>query len=357
VASGTEATARANRFLDEFDHEQTTYYCWLDLPASKVDTISWGQTISFRSAACAILTPTTFRISKLAWEWRGLDQWRAHLELNFPTKFGRRSGGGGSGAPGGTNPPPTTAPPPFVPGTPVPADSASLAVGSVAFGYPAPPDGEHDFHTEHAGSLIPLENGAEYRLVWDQTTNFFAGGGYGYNFLSSASISVQLGAEGGLPASSWVGGNPYPLALAGPWTPGSHFEGPWKEWSGTDGTLVDLELAGVALSGYYGAELGGTLKLEKRGGASGGTTEEDPVGFPSLGQPVYDQVGSDGTADPGSPTPYPYAPNSLIIFVNGVNLTSDLTELDPAAGTYEFADPIPEGAIIERWYQGTGETL
>lgn len=367
IRSATSATTRANRFLDEFDHRRFTYSCYIELDSTDVHKIAHGMTISFRSAACGVLTPLTLRVARLSWAKIGPTRYRADLELAIPRKFGR---GPDPGSGGGSNSTPTpVAPVPFVPGTAV-SDQATLGIGSTAYvssayggaNFPSGldglgrPDNENDFASEHSVPLVALETGAEYRLVWDQTSTFFAGSGYGYSFMFSASIGLALGAEGGTDATSWedggvpVGGFSDPFIHA-PYSPGSHKETEWLEWVGTNGTLVDLFLKGSPLSGYEGFILEGTLKLEKRGGTGGTGPEDDPVGAPVTGQPVSETAGGDGTDGPFT-TGYPYAPRSLMVFVNGVNMASELTETNPEAGTWEMAHVIPAGAEVKIYYQG-----
>ena len=71
-----------------------------------VDAISWGMTISFRSAACGVLTPTTYRITRLSWGLVGEGMWQADMEINYASKFRRASNPGT---------PPVVGPVPFVP--------------------------------------------------------------------------------------------------------------------------------------------------------------------------------------------------------------------------------------------------
>jgi hypothetical protein len=347
VASVNAATTRANRFLDEFDHEATTFQCYVDLPSTMVAELSWGMTISFRSAACGILSPTTFRVSRCSWQLITPGIWRAHLELNFPTKFGKRSVGGGSGNPGT---PSTTGPVPFIPGDAAIID-VTLSIGSAGLG-----GGDRIIHyASQVGATLPTAvPGQEYRIVVDQLSDFQLSGG-SFSFIDGANFNIWETAEGPGMATAWSPDNPYPYIADAPYTPGKHWETPWKEWTG-GAVLFDASIGGTMISGFEGGFWECRLRLETR--ALGGTgIEEDPVGSPSLGQPVIESVGSDGTNDPGSPTTYPYAPLSLVILVNGVDMAAALTETDPTAGTYELLNPVPEGAEITRRYLGTGETF
>lgn len=80
------ATNRANTTLDRHGVEESTIRCALTLRADQVDLIKHGQTLPFRAAAAGILSPLTFRIASLVWEFAGPGIYRAKLELNFPRK-------------------------------------------------------------------------------------------------------------------------------------------------------------------------------------------------------------------------------------------------------------------------------
>jgi hypothetical protein len=276
----------------------------------------------------------------------------------FGTSQPPAAGGGPGGGGTGCNDCPTLGPTPFDPGQ-AGIGEFDAGVGSTSFGFPAEPDNQTDWFTEHAGSLIALEQGAQYRVVFVQTSSFGAGDpndpNY-FNFMATANLRLQPGTEGGgagagnfLDPDTMAVSNIYPLEVAGPWTVGKVYESPWRIWDGTDGALHDFGIGGTALSGYWGYRWEGDLRLEKRGGADG-----DEEAVPVTGQPIIESVGSDGTTDPGSPTTYPYAPLSLEVWVNGVDMTLDIIELDPEAGTYEFVDAIPAGSTIRRKYLSAG---
>lgn len=97
----TGATRQLAKQLDARAVEDLTVRCSIDLRADQVDLLKYGQTLSFRAAAAAIMAPKTLRVAELVWEEIGAGLYRAHLELARPTKIrGRnKTGSGASPAP------------------------------------------------------------------------------------------------------------------------------------------------------------------------------------------------------------------------------------------------------------------
>ena len=84
------------------------------------------------------------------------------------------------------------------------------------------------------------------------------------------------------------------------------------------------------------------------------TNQEAPVS----GQPVTEAPYiADGTTTSGSPTTYAYAPGSLVITSNGINVTDAVNELDPEAGTYSFDTAPLTGSEIVVKYLSTGQVI
>lgn len=104
IPNATAATARANVFLDEFDHPEERYRCNIKLTAAQVDLVKYGQTVSFRSAACGVLTPISVRVARLQWSEFTPGVYKAELELGYPAKLVPRIGPGGIGSGGSGGP-------------------------------------------------------------------------------------------------------------------------------------------------------------------------------------------------------------------------------------------------------------
>lgn len=401
VTTLARATARANKFLDEFDHEQTVFSCFVDLPASMVDQLSWGMTISFRSAACGIFTPTTYRVSRCSWEMVGQGLWRAHLELNYPNKFHRRSN---PGTPPATAPLPT---PPLTGGrvqvvTTNEQVAATITIDSgdgwatpgagnllVAWwsvrsgtantlqtpaGWTAHPTGPVDAGVDRGGMFYKVADGTESSITFTLTGGTrhiltiaeYPGSwvvdddaeatGTG-TALASGSVTPPSGKRtlifGGITSNtSDVQASATPAAG---WTEiaDQMVDGPPVLGSGFHPLHWVAERIVSAASGSYNPS--GTAS---HSGSWGGqtlsfTTEDDTAGHPSSGQEIIEPAfDSDGTTTTGSPTTYPYAPSSLRITVNGVQVP--VTETDPEAGTYTFATAPPTGAEVIVRYISTG---
>lgn len=237
------------------------------------------------------------------------------------------------------------APLPFVTGPNAAIIDVNLSIGSVS--------GRSIHYASQVGASLPIAvPGNEYRLVFDQTSDFaLPGPPPNYSFMDGANFSIWETAEGPLQADDWSPDDIYPYLADAPYTPGKHWETEWREWTGSS-VALDIAIGGTMISGFFGGLWAGRLQLQMRVPGA-----EDPVGTPAYGQPVIEHVGSDGTNAPGSPTDVPYAPLSLVILVNGVDMAAALTETDPEAGTYELLNPIPEGAEITRRYLATGITV
>lgn len=398
VTTLARATARANKFLDEFDHEQTVFSCWVDLPATMVDQLSWGMTISFRSAACGIFTPTTYRVSRCSWEMVGQGLWRAHLELNYPNKFHRRSNPGT---------PPATAPLPFVPGTGqvqvVTKDeqvSADLTIASgdgwatpgagnllvmwhsarsgktplTPSGWTAHPQGTVVANNDRGGMFYKIAAGTESSI----TASVSAGDRHACTIAEYAGTwTVDDDAEATGTGTALASGSVTPptgertLIVGGVTSNTSDVQAsvtPGAGWTELGDQMVDgppvlgsgfhplhwmaAQIVSSA-SGSYNPSGTATSSGDWGGQTLSFTTEDDPTGHPVQGQEIVEPAfDSDGTTTTGSPTTYPYAPSSLRITVNGVQVP--VTETDPEAGTYAFATAPPTGADVVVRYISTG---
>ena len=399
----SDATAEANLFLDEFSTEQTTYACSVDLPADRVDTISWGMTISFRAAAAGVLAPTTFRISRCSWEYVGIDVWRAHLELNYPTKFERR------GKPVG---PPVTGPVPFVPGVPFQYGVGSIANASATASASLPvPAGtgstliiaisaEDDGGTNRAlstggYSLIHTALGhssQSHLLIYtktaaggEQTVTDNAGNGRARIVIVEVQGTIEDTSEvdnGSSSLSTFTAATINPTTVGAKGMVLAFFDAYYQDYNvGTltpAGSLVELNETYfgigrlVAWFGYiqtnslassYAPAVNSTVVPASNDAANTWASAalvlsltDDPVGHPASGQLVVEPAfSSTGTTTTGSPTSYPYAPASLIATVNGVSVP--ITETNPSAGTYTFATAPPLGADVVIKYISTGQTF
>lgn len=89
-ADATTAAQRLATMLDNQSVEELRYTCALTLANDQVDLIKKGQTVSFRAAAAAVLTPVTLRVASLYWEPVGPTTYRVHLELGTPQKLAGR---------------------------------------------------------------------------------------------------------------------------------------------------------------------------------------------------------------------------------------------------------------------------
>ena len=94
AATSSTAATRLSRLLDAQDVEDLTYKVEIVIPEAKVGSIKYGQTISFRSAAAGVLTPTVLRIARLAWREEAPQTYRAIMELGKPLKLAPRVSSG-----------------------------------------------------------------------------------------------------------------------------------------------------------------------------------------------------------------------------------------------------------------------
>jgi hypothetical protein len=319
VLSPNAANTRANNFLDEFGQVQTTYRTFVDLADTQVGLITWGHTVSFRSAAAGVLTPETLRVSRCSWEQLSPERWRAHLELGYPSKFGRRSNPG---------PPPATGPLPFVPGTnqTEPSDDIVSIYENTTVVNPA----QFDVPVSDTFSVIAGH-------PWRVTINFAAITNSGRVTINCDGAIQPLNA--GVPGAGGAG-------LVQVFNPGA---------LGSDATGCRVYINGDASQTLttHATDAG---KVEYTDGSmlGGPTVPITPVSGQLIVEAMYV---STGTTTTGSPTNYPYAPSSLVITVNGVDVSNAVNEVDPTAGTYSFDTAPPTGAQIVVKYLSTGLTL
>jgi hypothetical protein len=400
--SPTAATTRANKFLDEFDHTQITYSCSIDLHESEVDKIKYGQTVSFRSAACGVLTPETLRVGSLQWTKISADRYRANLELGYPTKFGKRAGGGQTA--------PVTGPVPFVPGGGFQYNVGGFVTGGAAAS--ATLDAPAGTNSLLVVALSAEDDGAARALAT-------AGYTLQQTALAHSSLArlllytkVAVGGEQTV-SSNAVGGNCRLIIAEVPGTTGDTSEvdngasnlTTFTADTLTPGAVGDRGIVLAFFNAYYqdynigslnpvGALVeasetyGGIGRLvvwfgfietdslattyapavtstvrpsDNDAGNTWGSVaiaivldpDSEAVGSPTQGQLVTEgPFTADGTTTAGSPTNFPYAPGSLIVLVNGVDITESVTETDPTTGAYEFDNAPPVGAIIRLRYLG-----
>jgi hypothetical protein len=329
TTSSGAATELAQQ-LDLRQLEDATYRCAIDLRADQVDLIAYGQMVTFRAAAARVTTPATVRVAELTWENVGKDLYRAHLELARPTKIASRikRGTGGSGGTIAT-----------ADGTPVglaPFDANDY----LAF------DGAHFYAWTCSGVG---DNGGVASSSVDLTM-----GTYDYSMTMIADGGIWAG-RGGLssdpdPDYGWnTGSNPLTIDV------GSSFP------VTVSGSIV-LSLDAPDIFGHGNAA--SLLHVPGRHWTLSGWI--DPVGWvppdpplPTAGQEVANDV---PTAAPDGATALftltvasagaGYRPQTLRIFVAGIDITADITETDPAAGTFTSSWPIPSrysGLVTARY--------
>jgi hypothetical protein len=278
VTTEAAALAKANVFLDEHQYAHTTYSCTLDLPATKVDLIAHGMTVSCRAAAWGLLSPVTLRVGRLSWELINDTTWRAHLELGVPGKM-KPSAAGGGGA--GVSTPPTT---PYVP-----ADN--------------PPDIVLEFC-----NTVMEDSGREGSQV--TTTPIVTGVSHFYRITTTQHSATAITDDFVLYGLGQVAGAIPDGDAEGTFTP--------------------------VIGGFYGAEgsadysgaatVDECWKVEIWIDATGVTANT-----PSPGQIVVESFTGDGVTTDFQ-TNYPYIENSLEVYVGGVAVIP--TQTDPAAGEF-----------------------
>jgi len=391
VLSAAAATTKANVFLDEFDHSRTSFRCSVQLPADMVDALSWGMTVSFRSAAVGVLTPTTYRITRLSWGLVGEGMWQADMEINYASKFRRASNPGT---------PPVVGPVPFTPspsqnqvvtvqeqvsqdivfdsgaGWVTPGTGSllvlwhstrSLKTPTAPSGFTAHPSGTVDGMNDRGGMFYKIADGTEstitasmsagdrhvatlvefpgtWTLVDDDETS---GTGTG---ISAGTVTPTSGKRALI-----VGGvvdqtsdTPSSVTTAAGWTElcdrmadDSGF-GPlswmvYKIVSSASGSYNPTGTASNAGSGWGGQ----TLAF---------VTDDEPA-TPTQGQPVTETATGDGSTTSFT-TSHPYAAGSLVVTVNGINVDDAITETDPSTGDFDFDTAPPFGAEIVIRYLG-----
>ena len=385
VTTAAAMIAKANVFLDQFDHSRTSFRCAIEIPATLVDQISWGMTISFRSAACGIYTPSTYRITRLSWELIGEGLWRADMEINYASKFRRASNPGT---------PVVVGPVPFVPSAPAfqvvtkqEQVSVDIVIGSG--------DG---WHTPGVGSLLLIYHSTRSLHVPTTPSGFTPHPQGQVGAIGAMFYKIADGSESSV-TISMIGGDRHVATLVefpGSWTldddaedtgsgtaltsgsvtptsgkralifggvtsnPGDavHSVTPDAGWTELADKMADdlgfqplhwvaYKIVGVA-SGSYNPS--GTASAS---GSWGGQTlafitDDEPAG-PSQGQLVTETATGDGVTTAFS-TGHAYAPGSLIVTINGINVDDAVTETDPAAGSFTFDTPPPfESEIVIRY--------
>jgi hypothetical protein len=296
VQSVLAATTRNNKFLAEFAHAQITYTCTLDLHETQVDKIKYGQTVSFRSAACGILTPETLRIGSLQWTKISADRYRANLELGYPTKFGKRAGGTGSSTP-------TPGPTPFIPDNDSePSDDIVSIYENTTVVNPA----QFDVPVSDTFSIIAGH-------PWRVTINFAAITNSGRVTINCDGAVQPL--NEGVPGGGGAG-------LVHTWNPGA---------LGTTATGCRVYINGDASQTMttHATDAG---KVEYTDGSGIGTPVLTPT-VPYFGQQVIESLAGDGVADDFQ-TNHPYQQNSLLVFVGGINVIP--TQVDPETGDFSL---------------------
>lgn len=238
---------------------------------------------------------------------------------------------------------------PFVPPTDgTTAIDVLLSVGTAVFG-----GGDRTIHyASQVGATLPVAvPGRQYRLLADQVSDFSTPGN-GYEFMIGAQFNIWETPEGPVGADDWSPDNPYPDAAEPPYTPGKHWETPWRTWAGA-AVEFDISLAGSSLSGWYGHYWQVRLRLEQRNGDGSAIEGAGPT-EPHQGQ----QVGETATDAPVSgvyTTNFPYVAGSLRVSVSGVFV--GVVEIDPEAGTWRFPDGFDPGSgTIRSFYQALNPT-
>jgi hypothetical protein len=110
-----QANLELDTLLDNQGVEEERFECVILVPTEQLGMIKYGQTISFRAAAAATLSPRVLRIGRLMWEMPGAEgaPYKAHLELGFPKKVVPRIRKGTKPPPNVVSVPPTPPGPDF----------------------------------------------------------------------------------------------------------------------------------------------------------------------------------------------------------------------------------------------------
>lgn len=392
VTTAAAATARANKFLDEFDHSRTSFRCGVELPEDRVDSISWGMTISFRSAACGIFTPSTYRITRLSWELIGEGLWRADIELNYASKFGRASNPGT---------PPVVGPVPFTPSASVfqSATNTEQVMSSVDVTWPSSTGvgdllvgcyaiRSHDVTggpsgwSGHPSGLVSVSGGSSTgEMFYDlaasgsETTETFTGSGGDrqiatiiefpgtWTLVDSAETTGTGGSFGTGSVTPTAGKRALIIGMyvqhATDFVQTITPDAGWTEVTDQDaggGAGFEPHLwVGYRIVSSASGSYNPSGTSDNAGGAWGGQTlafvTDDEPATPVQGQPVTETATGDGVTTSFT-TSHPYAPGSLVVTVNGINVDDAVTETDPAAGTFTFDTAPPDTSEIVIRYLG-----
>jgi len=267
VKSSTKATARALRYLTqsatEEDRIETAFWC----PPDKVNFVREGMRIQFRA---------THLPQYESYQWlRVLSRKIKHVaetdRVGYLVSLTLTSG----------------TLPESPAGTPTTLLSFAGHIGSAVFlGLPA--DREADYGSSH-GQTATLTVGKQYRIVFtstdcrvtDPSREYDQINGFncrifkptatetqivqseGYNWTpddGTMTASLQYAGIGWNVRSPIRSGGTAPNNMYGP---GSIITGEWLTYDGPT-TSVDLAMRGIALSGFYGFELLGTVELQER---------------------------------------------------------------------------------------------
>jgi hypothetical protein len=296
VQSVLAATTRNNKFLDEFDHTQFTYTCAIDLDETEVDKIKYGQTVSVRSAAMGLLSPTTLRIGSLQWTKISADRYRANLELGYPTKFGRRSGGTGSTTP-------TPGPTPYVPSEPQP-----------------------DVVLEFCNTVM-IDSGREGSAT--SVVSWVIGQSYYYRITNTAHSATAI-TDDFLFTGSGTG------QVTGAIPDGAD-----------EGTIVPT-LAG-AIGAAASADYSGAPTVHECWKVEIWIGETSlPASAPVFGQWVVESYTADGVLDTFQ-TNHPYQENGILTFVDGVQVVPDQDDPENGEGSFAFVPDAGATVVLAYW--------
>jgi hypothetical protein len=324
TTSSGAATELAQQ-LDLRQLEDATYRCAIDLRADQVDLIAYGQMVTFRAAAARVTTPTTVRVAELTWENVGKNLYRAHLELARPTKIASRikRGTGGSG------------------GTITTADGTP--VGLEVFDAADYLNYDPHFYSFTVGFSGETDNWATNEADFD------AAGVYSYS-VSTVDDGVDTGVT--LKIQAFPGAFPNVLTVS--------FPDPHGGAGTITGTVSSSGGGGLQRAYAHASSPGHVIGF---GGGSisgwidspGWVPPDQPL--PIAGQVVKNDVvveAVDGLTGTFTATVAAagagYRPGSLIVRVNGVDDTADVTETDPVAATFTFAHDPKAGSDIELQY-------
>jgi hypothetical protein len=413
TTSKNSATNKANSTLDRHAIPESSIRCKVLFREDQVDLIKHGHTLAFRAAAAGILSPLTFRVASLIWEFAGPGYYLASLELSFPRKV--------AGTIDHSPPPPPL--PPFDPAgegsftfvqsakTPDGTDEGDATLGSapdagnflVAVTAPEQPGGsipdwdvlfpdgwslDADADVANGSGTVlgqaiasKISDGSETltEVRWGTAGSVTPASDPGDGFLIVAEYDVGDGEPtlaqtmAGVLQDDGAGSTVTPAVTP---TPGSTALITWlvlfrpnyaptvsagwnirESYDTTGGSRLRLLMVDRIVtnaSGSYSATLTSPGGTDSNGWILLGAVYEFSAGQPRDGQPVAPESAvSDGVRSVYQ-TNYPYEPGSLVVKVNGTTVAVE--ETDPPTGVFTLVSVPAAGATITWTYNATEDT-